>query len=88
MVFGPYLRFRHCVKSVQIRSFSSSNTGKHGPKKLRIWILFTQWDLTFNERMKDVINKGNRTITSLFVKPILEYPDISILDKNVFKIVQ
>ena len=37
----------HCVKSVQIRSFSvpyfpifSPNMGKYGPEKLRIWTLF------------------------------------------------
>ena len=28
-----YGEFSHCVKSVQIRSFSGPNTGKYGPEK-------------------------------------------------------
>ena len=34
---------KHCVKSVDIGSFSGRNTGKYGPEKLQMWNLFTQW---------------------------------------------
>ena len=34
---------KHCVKSVDIGSFSGRNTRKYGPQKLQMWNLFTQW---------------------------------------------
>ena len=48
---------KHCVKSVQTRSFSgtyfplfSQNTRKITQKKLPIWTLFTQWSITKTHR--------------------------------------
>ena len=45
----PIVVFIHCVKSVQIRSFSGPyfpvfevNTGKYGQENLRIWKLLAQ----------------------------------------------
>ena len=38
------LREKHFMKCVRIWSFSGPNAGKHGPEKLRIRTLFTQWN--------------------------------------------
>ena len=34
---------KHCMKSVDIGSFSGRNTRKYGPQNLQTWNLFTQW---------------------------------------------
>ena len=59
----------YCVKSVRIRSFSGRNfptfglntdAGKHGPEKLQIRTLFTQW-----KRYRDQCSKLSRNIDFL-----------------------
>ena len=58
------------MKSVQIRSFFTSDTGKYGPKKLCIWTLFT-YSHSFKKFLKQKLmflhSKFNRYFTLVIV---------------------
>ena len=84
---APEVCFSQIHDEEHVSSVVFSNYIVRSVSALRYLGLILDSELTFNERMKDAVNKGNRTITSFFVKPILEYADVSIIDKSRFKMV-